>query len=31
VKFDKVGKYHVSCLKPDGSVIVSGEVEIVEK
>ena len=31
VKFDKVGKYHVSCLKPDGTVIVSGEVEIVEK
>ncbi|MBS1495210.1 MAG: hypothetical protein JST55_17015 [Bacteroidetes bacterium] len=31
VKFDKPGKYKVSCLKPDGTVVVSGEIEIVNK
>lgn len=31
VEFEKPGKYRVSCLKKDGTVIVSGEVEIVEK
>lgn len=31
VAFKKPGKYKVSCLKKDGTVIVSGEVEIVDK
>lgn len=31
VKFEKPGKYKVSCLKPDGTVVVSGEIEIVNK
>lgn len=31
VNFKKPGKYRVSCLKKDGTVIVSGEVEIVDK
>jgi hypothetical protein len=29
VDFDETGKYKVSCLKKDGTVIVSGEVEII--
>lgn len=31
VTFDEPGKYKVSCLKEDGTVIVSGEVEIIER
>lgn len=31
VTFDKPGKYKVSCLKKDGTVVVSGVVEIVNK
>lgn len=31
VEFKKPGTYRVSCLKKDGSVVVSGEVEIVDK
>lgn len=31
VSFEEAGKYKVSCIKKDGTVIVSGEVEIVEK
>jgi hypothetical protein len=31
VEFRTPGKYKVSCLKKDGTVIVSGEVEIVSK
>ncbi len=31
VAFNKAGKYKVSCLKKDGTVVVSGEVEIVNK
>jgi len=31
VDFKKPGKYKVSALKPDGTVIVSNEIEIVEK
>ncbi|MBX7047373.1 MAG: DUF3244 domain-containing protein [Ignavibacteria bacterium] len=31
VNFKKAGKYRVSCLKKDGTVIVTGEVEIVDK
>jgi hypothetical protein len=31
VNFKKAGKYKVSALKPDGTVIVSNEIEIVEK
>lgn len=31
VKFEKPGKYKVSCLKKDGTVVVSGEIEIVNK
>jgi hypothetical protein len=31
VEFKKAGTYRVSCLKKDGTVVVSGEVEIVEK
>jgi len=31
VAFTKPGKYRVSCLKKDGTVVVSGEVEIVSK
>ncbi|HQY53338.1 MAG TPA: hypothetical protein PLD63_13285 [Ignavibacteria bacterium] len=30
VKFDKTGKFKVSALKPDGTVIVTDEIEIVE-
>jgi len=30
VKFEEPGEYKVSCLKRDGSVIVSGEIEIVD-
>ena len=29
VDFDETGKYKVSCLKKDGTVIVTGEVEII--
>jgi len=29
IDFKDKGKYKVSCLKPDGTVIVSGEVEII--
>lgn len=29
VDFNKTGKYKVSCLKKDGTVLVSGEVEII--
>ena len=29
VDFDKTGKYKVSCLKKDGTVIATGEVEII--
>ena len=31
VNFKKPGKYKVSALKPDGTVIVSNEIEIVDK
>lgn len=31
VAFKKPGTYRVSCLKKDGTVIVSGEVEIIDK
>ena len=31
VPFEKAGKYKVSCLKKDGTVVVSGEIEITEK
>jgi len=31
VEFKKAGTYRVSCLKKDGTVVVSGEVEIVDK
>lgn len=31
VNFKKPGKYKVSALKPDGTVIVTNEIEIVEK
>ncbi|HEY5124184.1 MAG TPA: hypothetical protein VIL99_02515 [Ignavibacteria bacterium] len=31
VTFDKTGKYKVSLLKKDGTVIVTGEIEIIEK
>jgi hypothetical protein len=31
VGFDTPGKYKVSCLKKDGTVIVTGNIEIVEK
>ncbi|MBS1517308.1 MAG: hypothetical protein JSS91_04405 [Bacteroidetes bacterium] len=31
VKFDAAGKYRVSALKPDGTVIVSNEIEIIDK
>ncbi|OGU68406.1 MAG: hypothetical protein A2W30_02915 [Ignavibacteria bacterium RBG_16_36_9] len=30
VKFEEPGEYKVSCLKRDGSVIVSGEIEIID-
>ncbi len=30
VAFKKAGKYKVSCLKKDGTVVVSGEIEIVD-
>lgn len=30
VKFEESGEYKVSCLKRDGSVIVSGEIEIID-
>ncbi len=29
VQFDDTGKYKVSCLKEDGTVIATGEVEII--
>jgi hypothetical protein len=31
VEFKEPGKYKVSCLKKDGTVIASGEVEITSK
>ncbi|MBK9332939.1 MAG: hypothetical protein IPM96_11185 [Ignavibacteria bacterium] len=31
VKFENAGKYKVSALKPDGTVIVSNEIEIIDK
>ncbi|HAY34178.1 MAG TPA: hypothetical protein DCY06_08570 [Bacteroidetes bacterium] len=31
VKFENPGKYKVSALKPDGTVIVSNEIEIIDK
>lgn len=30
VKFERPGNYRVSCLKKDGTVVVSGEVEIIK-
>jgi hypothetical protein len=31
VKFETPGKYKVSCLKKDGTIVVTGEIEIIEK